>query len=83
MKKNSKCSKLFGLLGSINASSDMVWFKNGFLAIFEIAKNGIWSKNFFVKLIYLISRGFFLVWTFLNFLAHLALDLLKLNLLRS
>ena len=41
-------------------------FKNSFLAIFEIAKNGIWSKHFFVKLIYLISRVF-LAWTFLIF----------------
>ena len=39
------------------------------LVIFEIAKNGIWSNNVFVKLIYLISRVFF-VWTFLNFLAR-------------
>ena len=34
-------------------------FKNSFLAIFEIAKNGIWSKKFIVKLIYLISQVFF------------------------
>ena len=41
-----------------------------FLAIFEIAKNGIWSKKiFFMKLIYLISRVF-LAWTFKDFLAH-------------
>ena len=33
-------------------------FKIWFLAIFEIAKNGIWSTKFFVKLIYLISRVF-------------------------
>ena len=29
-------------------------------------------KKFFVKLIYLISRVFFLAWTFYNFLAHCA-----------
>ena len=33
-------------------------FKNWFLVVFEIAKNGIWSKKLFVKLIYLISRVF-------------------------
>ena len=34
-------------------------FKNWFLAIFEIAKNGIWSKNLFVKLIYIWFHDFF------------------------
>jgi len=33
-------------------------FKNWFLAIFEIAKNGIWSKENFMKLIYLMSSIF-------------------------
>ena len=33
-------------------------FKNWFLAICEIAKNGILSKENFMKLIYLISRVF-------------------------
>ena len=42
-------------------------FKNWFLAILEIGKNGFWSKWNFVKWIYLISRVF-LAWTFLNFL---------------
>ena len=32
--------------------------KIDFLAIFEVAKNGIWSKNNFVKLIYFISWDF-------------------------
>ena len=43
-------------------------FKNWFLAIFEIVKNGIWPENFCVKLIYLISRAF-LPGLFFNFLA--------------
>ena len=41
-------------------------FKNGFLAIFEMAKNGFWSKKF-IKLIYLISRGF-LAWPTVQYL---------------
>ena len=47
-------------------------FKNGQKPIFElgklqkIAKNAISRK----KIIYLISRVFFLAWTFLNFLVH-------------
>ena len=36
------------------------------MAIFEIAKKGIWSKKIFVKLIYLISRVFFVL-DFFNF----------------
>ena len=44
-------------------------FKNLFLAIFEIAKNGIWSKKFFVKLILFDFTSFF-GWTFFNFLAY-------------
>ena len=41
-------------------------FKNSFLSIFEIAKNGIWSNKLFVKLIYLISQVFWpgLSWIF-------------------
>ena len=44
-------------------------FKYWFLAIFEIAKNGIWSKKIFEKLIILISRVF---WPGLSlyYLAH-------------
>ena len=40
-----------------------------FLAIFEIAKNGIWPKKNFreIDLFYFMS---FFGWTFLNFLAH-------------
>ena len=45
-------------------------FKNWFLAIFEIAKNGIWLRKISIKLIYLISQVFFLAGTFLNILAH-------------
>ena len=41
-------------------------FKNWFLAIFEIAKNGIWWKKLLVKLIYLFSRVF---WLTVNLLA--------------
>ena len=32
--------------------------KIDFLAIFEVAKNGIWSKKLFIKLIYLTTRVF-------------------------
>ena len=38
------------------------------MAIFEIAKNGFWSKIF--RGIDLFEFTSFLVWTFLNFLAH-------------
>ena len=38
-------------------------FKNWFLAVFEIAKNGIWLTKLFMKWIYLIGLEFF-------FLAH-------------
>ena len=41
-------------------------FKNWFLVIFKMAKNGFWSKYFFVKLIDLIP-WVFLAWTFLIF----------------
>ena len=44
-------------------------FKNGFLAIFEMAKNGIWSKKI-IHEIDLFDFTSFLAWTFLNFLAH-------------
>ena len=47
-------------------------FKNWFLAIFEMAKNGIWSKEIFVKLIYLISRVLLGLDFFLIFPAHCA-----------
>ena len=56
--------------------------KIDFLAIFEIAKNGIWWKNFFMKLIYLISRVF-LAWTFLNFLAYCGLLNTKENISKN
>ena len=39
------------------------------MAIFKLHKMEFGPK-IFMKLIYLISRGFFLVWTFFNFLAH-------------
>ena len=61
--KSNKSNKVFreiAFLAVLNFFPVQKWN----LAIFEIAKNGIWSKIFFVKLIYLISRGFFLDWTF-------------------
>ena len=44
-------------------------FKNGFLAIFEIAKNGIWSKKFFREIAFLAVLNFFPVqkWIFGHF----------------
>ena len=46
-------------------------FKNWFLAIFEIAKNGIWSKKFFRE-IDLFDFMSFSGLDFFNFLAHCA-----------
>ena len=60
-KKLVKSNKSFFSWNCISGSFlTFVQFKNWFLVILEIAKNGIWSKKNFLKLIYLISRVFFL-----------------------
>ena len=56
--KSNKSKKFFSwncIFGSFLTFSQ---FKNWFLAIFEIAKNGIWSKKLFVKFIYSNIRRF-------------------------
>ena len=45
-------------------------FKNWFLAIFEIATNGVRSKKIFGEIDLFDFTSFFFAWTFLNFLAH-------------
>ena len=69
--KSNKAKKFFFREIAFWQFQSFSQFKNWFLAIFEMAKNGIWSKKFFVKLFYLISRVF-MAWTFSNFLAYCA-----------